>query len=190
MTGRQNKKKKKKKKFVHRIIKNEYESKNVNDCQLMNLSIDKGPSLMDYIPNDLIFSLISLKFSRRDYNLFKITSKTIYNKFKNDSWEEWESIDHGSSDIKDLIESGYRNFRINHIEFFVVNAKMKFLNYSHYKYGYALYTSDGKIISIHCGNVSMTGKYYVPSFRIGEIQYLKKAYPFSAQSRSIKVYNN
>ena len=160
---------------------------NMNEKIINN---EKKVALLDYIPTDLLFSFTSLKFDKKHFNMLKLCSKQIYEKFKNDSWEKWETIDHSASDIKKLIENGYRNFRVNDIEFFVVNAKIKFINYFGYKYAYSLYTSSGKIIGMHCDYVSITGSRYIPSSKIKNIQYLKESYPFSAQSRPITVYNN
>ena len=188
MKSNQNKKKIKKSqknKDIERILNGDYVPKKVQDINLsgfMNLSLYNRPSIMDYIPYDLVFSLISMKFSRRDYNLFKIVSKTIYNIFKRDSWEEWQQINTQDSTIHKLIIDGYRNFRINGVEHFVVNAKYKKYNNFHV---YSLYMDDGYIVTINGNRISYS--MFKKNTIINKFEILKNAYPFISRSRPLMV---
>jgi len=139
------------------------------------------PSLLEYIPTDLIFSFTSLKFDRKHFIMLNTCCKKLLNNFKHDNWEHWEEINSSNENIRKLIGNGYRNFRLNNLEFFVVNAKLK-------KFKYSLYTSQGQIINIDINHyISVTSLFYIPSFSLQRLEYLKDSYPFSAKSRSIKI---
>ena len=145
--------------------------------------------LLGYIPNDLMFLFTSLKFDRKHFIMFNTCCKSLLEKLKNDSWEKWENIKPSSINIGKLIEDGYRNFRINHLEFFIVNAKNNITNDTDIQYSYILHTRYGKIITLYNNNI------YISNYILGnnklinleKLEYLKESYPFIAKSRGILV---
>jgi len=58
----------------------------------MTKMITNPVALLDIIPIDLLFSFTSLKYDKHYFNTLKICSKSIYNKFKEDSLEICESF--------------------------------------------------------------------------------------------------
>ena len=150
-----------------------------------NLSIKNNISMLDILPYDLIFNMVNLKFERKFFNMFKITCKTIYNKFKTETNETWESV----TNITNLLNSGYRNFKLGDYEFFIVNAKLKKYNDIH---NFHLYTSDGFIF--HIINNIITNIYngiaikdYIKINHSYNLKYLKDSNIFSPISRPINV---
>ena len=151
---------------------------------MMNNDNKKSIALFDYIPIDLLFLCTSLKFDKHYYNILKICSKEIYEKFKNDSWEKWDKVNPVTLEIKNLITSGYRNFKINNYEFFVVNAKITKIKDV---YKYCLYTSRGEIITLQFNGFASNFSTFTR--RINQIECLVNGYPFSAFSRKLSLTN-
>jgi hypothetical protein len=139
------------------------------------------PSLLECIPTDLIFSFTTLKFDRKHFIMFNTCCKTLLNNFKHNNCDHWEELNSTNENIRKFLGNGYRNFRLNNLEFFVVNAKIK-------KSQYSLYTSQGQIIHIYNnGYISITSPFYIASFRLQRLEYLKDSYPFSAKSRCLEI---
>ena len=140
-------------------------------------------SILDILPYDLIFNMVHLKFERRFFNMFKITCKTIYNKFKTETNETWESV----TNITNLLQSGYRNFKSGNYEFFIVNAKFK--NYKGIDY-FHLYTSDGMIFLVINNIITKKcrrAKDYIKTNLSYNLKYLKDSNIYSPISRPINI---
>lgn len=134
--------------------------------------------IIEYLPLDLVYHFTSLEFDRRHFIMFNTCCKTLLTKYKNDSHEIWEDV---SNHIANIITNGYRNFRINNLEFFVVNAR---IGYHHDgTHIYCLHTQNGLVIRIYKNNININ------TFNINanHIQYLKEAYPYNPISRPLTI---
>lgn len=148
--------------------------------------------------------IIPNRLSRKHYLIFNITCKEYYNQMKNnhnDVWCESKNI----IESKKFFEKGYRNIRINKLEFFIVNVHEN-------EFKQSLFTSCGRIIDyteyyynnniiipllVSCNDnnefpVKFRNYYrdYIKHslvFKNTKIEFLIDSYPYSALSRPIKV---
>ena len=129
-------------------------------------------SIIDCLPLDLVFNFTSLQFDRRHFIMFNTCCKTLLSKYKMDSREIWEDVNTNDTNIANIITNGYRNFRINNLEFFVVNARIG-SNYDE-THIYCLHTKTGIVLSIYKNTIN-------------KIEYLKEAYPYNPISRPLTI---
>ena len=148
------------------------------------IKINNMLSIIDYLPSDLVFSLTSLQFDRRHFIMFNTCCRTLLSKYNMDSREIWTKIDTHSDDIQKIINAGYRNFRINNLEFFVVNARagIRVLGHDDARV-YCLHTTYGSVLTIY-GDIINMG---IDTVNINQIEYLKEAYPYNAVSRPLYI---
>ena len=158
-------------------------------------------SLYD-LPYDILENhIVPNKLSRKHYLMFNITCKKFYNIMKENHTNNWLICDNYKQ-IIDYILKGYRNIRINNLEFFVVNI---------HKYSddrFRLFTPCGRIIYfdyyliripvfLEYNNIiskkmldfksKIFNNNIVLRFSEYNFEILTESYPYNAYSRPIQI---
>jgi len=104
-----------------------------------------------YLPYEIIENhIVPNRFSKMHYNIFKLTCKNIYSSFIENEQEEWERFTNYNN-LANIIKIGYRNIRINNIEFYIVNIDILTNNEREGKYRF--FTLCGRIIYSYYGKI-------------------------------------